>query len=1132
MTADSLLIEKDVAARRDALDVEQSFIVQAPAGSGKTELLIQRFLALLAIVDHPEEVLAITFTRKAAEEMRVRVLEALRRARDRIEVHTRHEKLTLSLADAVLHRDGDKDWQLLDSPSRMRIETVDAFGAGIARSLPLSSGLGGANTTVADAEMLTLYREAAAATLDYLATDADAGQMVARVLEHLDNNVGLYIAYLSRMLSSREQWLGITGSGIRSAADAEAARRQLEANIADIVQRHLSSTRALLPALAEQELPALLGYAGRNLVEAGKLEHRLAALADAGSLPGTDVGDRLAWQGVADLLLTQRGDWRKSVTVNDGFPPGNKEPKGALKGIIDGLQQVPGLQTYLARCRLLPEAHYADSQWDVLLALFQLLPMAVGELRRLFGERGVVDHNEVAIAAGRALGSSEEPGEVALMLDYQVRHLLVDEMQDTSIAQYDLLRKLTAGWQPDDGRTIFCVGDPMQSIYRFRDAEVGEFLVARERGIGSVHLEPLTLRQNFRSGETLVHWFNTVFLQVMPLRDDIAIGAISYAESAPTPDKRGQGECRVHALFDADPEQEAATTIEVIRHCLAQNDSDNVAVLVRSRTQLGDLLSQLRRAGIDYQAVEIERLTDVPEIIELIALTRALCHEGDRLAWLAMLRSPLVGMRWADIHALVRNDDRHTVPELYSDRERLATLSADGRQRLASFLERIEPFRQANRIVSLRERVEVAWHLLGGPTLLADADMLENAYRYLETIERISVAGTLPDVSELERRLDEERVSSLAGGSCRLQIMTMHKAKGLQFDHVVLPSLGRGTRGGSKEVLSWLNLPDREGSNEMIISPVGPRAALENDPLHRLIEETDKDKDRMELDRLLYVACTRARQSLHLVGSAGIAKSGDALKRPDSRSLLSRLWPAVEAEYERAFRQHPETPETGLKDEEDALVEPVLRRLDEGWTVPAVPAMPGDRATDRLIADEPPVDYYWVGSALRHAGTIVHRWLHRIGDGRLAVQAEDVSRLRPGSRRWAAALGVPPGEQEIVCDRVEDALRGILGDDRGRWILYGDGRAEMALSGVVDGRIESVVIDRVRVDADGIHWVIDYKTSTHEGGDLAGFLDQEAERYRPQLERYATIYGALTDAPVKTALYFPLLQAFREVEVG
>jgi len=1128
VTADSILLENDIAARQEALEVDRSFIVQAPAGSGKTELLIQRFLALLAAVDNPEEVLAITFTRKAAEEMRVRVIDALRRARDGVDVHTHHERRTLALAEAVLARDTRREWQLVASPGRMRIETVDAFGAGIARSLPLSSGLGGANATVADAEIDTIYREAAAATLDYLATDTKGAANVQRVLEHLDNNVGLYIAYLSRMLGSREQWLGITGSGIRTHADAAAARKQLEANIADVVQRHLASVLALLPPVALKELPLLLEYAGRNLVDEGKTGHRLASFAGDGGLPGTSADQRQRWHGIADLLLTQNGDWRKQVTIRDGFPPDNKALKAALTDIVDDMRKVHGMRSALESCRILPEPCYDDGQWEVLLALFELLPLAVAELRRLFGERGTTDHNEVAISAGRALGSADDPGEVALMLDYQVRHLLIDEMQDTSIAQYALLRKLTAGWTPGDGRTIFCVGDPMQSVYRFRDAEVGEFLVARERGIGSVQLEPLTLRQNFRSGGNLVHWFNTIFSQIMPLNDDIAIGAISYAESVPITEKDRQGECRVHALIDADAEQEAAATVDVIRQCLAQDDEGDVAVLVRSRTHLGALLPMLRRERIDYQAVEIERLTDVPEIIELIALTRALCHEGDRLAWLALLRSPLVGMQWMDIHALVRNDNRLTLFELESDPERTVALTEDGRRRLDEFLERIGPYRRVNRVRSLRERVELAWHALGGPALLADDEQLENAYRYLAAIDRISVAGTLVDVRELERRLDDERVSSTVSGGCRLQIMTMHKAKGLQFDHVVLPSLGRGTRGSTRDVLSWLTLPDAEGSNEMVISPVGPRAMLANDPLHRFIEATETDKNRMELDRLLYVACTRAKKSLHLVGSVGVVKGGEALKRPDVRSLLSRLWPAVEREYERAFGEFA-GPGDERKDGRKLFYDSVLQRISPGWEVPMAAPVPG-HVHDMTPADEDlDVSYDWVDAATRHAGSIIHRWLQRIVDGRVDIDNCDLADLKPISRRWAIEFGVPQNELDIVCKRTEDALRNMLEDDKGRWILDGGGHAELALTGQFDGRVESIVIDRIRIDDDGTHWVIDYKTGSREGGDVAEFIDQEVKRHRPQLARYAAIYKALVDAPVKTALYFPLHRQFAVV---
>ena len=593
MTADSILLEKDITARHDALDVGRSFIVQAPAGSGKTELLIQRYLALLAVVECPEEVLAITFTRKAAEEMRVRVIDALRKSRDGIEPATQHEKLTQTLANAVLTCDVRNDWQLIESPGRMRIDTVDAFSAGIARSLPLGSGLGGADTTIADAEILTIYREAAAATLDYLAVDNAAAGNVEQILVHLDNNVALYVAYLVQMLASREQWLDITGSGIRTSADGDAARRQLEANITDVVQRHLAAVLSLLAPVAAKDLPHLLEYAAYNLQKEGKTEHRLAGFAKDGGLPAAKIADQGRWLGIADLLLTRNGEWRKRVTKNDGFPVDNKEAKTELIEVITAMRNVPGLQTSLARCRLLPEPRYDDGQWKVLLALFELLPLAVAELRRIFGERGITDHNEVAISAARALGSSDDPGEIAMILDYQVQHLLVDEMQDTSIAQYDLLRKLTAGWSPNDGRTIFCVGDPMQSIYRFRDAEVGEFLIAREGGIGSVQLEALTLRQNFRSGENLVHWFNTVFSQIMPLRDDVRAGAISYTESTPTADKIGQGKCQVHPLFDADPEQEAMVTLDVIRECLAAGETDNVTVLVRSRAQVAALLPVL-----------------------------------------------------------------------------------------------------------------------------------------------------------------------------------------------------------------------------------------------------------------------------------------------------------------------------------------------------------------------------------------------------------------------------------------------------------------------------------------------------------------------------------------------------------
>ena len=107
-----------------------------------------------------------------------------------------------------------------------------------------------------------------------------------------------------------------------------------------------------------------------------------------------------------------------------------------------------------------------------------------------------------------------------------------------------------------------------------------------------------------------------------------------------------------------------------------------------------------------------------------------------------------------------------------------------------------------------------------------------------------------------------------------------------------------------------------------------------------------------------------------------------------------------------------------------------------------------------------------------------------------------------------------------------NALRATINDERGRWLIDGPGEAELALSGVYDGEVTSVILDRIRIDEQGVHWVVDYKTSTHEGGNLQSFLDAEVTRYTPQLQKYQQLYRAYSNADVRCALYFPLLQEF------
>ena len=1133
MTIDASLLAADESARHAALDISRSFIVQAPAGSGKTELLIQRFLHLLAIVDQPEEILAITFTRKAACEMQARILAALQDARAGVMAAAAHQQVTLEAARRVLGRDEQQGWGLIEAPQRLRIQTIDALNAAIARSLPLSSGLGAMTGVVADDAARTLYRAASAATLDWLVAGGGDGAAVEQLLVHLDNNTPLYVSHIARMLETRDQWLALTGTGQETQFDEAAVRGRLEAMIADQVVGHLRQLSRLLP---DEFTPALLRlgrYAAASLEREYGPGHVLEALSARRQLPGASLSELDVWRALAELLLTRDGDWRRTVNRTIGLPPDDEGEKEEMLGMLELLAGHAELAQALHEVRRLPAPRYPDAQWKVLLALLRVLPLAVAELRRMFAEQRVTDYIEVALAARAALGEMEAPGDIALLLDYGIRHLLIDEMQDTSIAQYELIEKLVAGWQPQDGRTLFCVGDPMQSIYRFRNAEVGEFLLAREHGVGDVPLESLVLRRNFRSGEYLVRWFNEVFAKIFPPEDDIGAGAIAYAESVPVESRMGQGDVRIYPVFGADPNGEAAQALDVVRKCLAADSDGSVALLVRSRTQLPPLLRKLRAAGIDYQAVDIDRLADLPEIIDLLALTRALCHLDDRIAWLGLLRGPWIGLTWTDLHALVINDRRSTVWELLHDPRRLSSLSDDGAVRVAALKQVLAPHLEGHGTRSLQEAVECSWYRLGGPFMLGDAGQVENACRFFDVLARLESAGTLSDVAELENRLDQEHIGTRAAANVRLQIMTMHKAKGLQFEHVILYGLGRRASAGSKSLLGWLNVPDGRGGRDFLISAVGARTDAESDRLHGLIESRLRERDRLEQDRLLYVACTRARRSLHLVGHVDVTADGENLREPQAGSLLQRIWVPMQPAFDSAFRRGvAAAPAPGRRRGSPVLANPVLRRIPVLRPVPELPPAPRRPGRPADVDERkmgPTVDYYWAGSTARHAGSVVHRCLQRLSDGRLAAAAIPGGAVVTLTARWAGVLGVPPDAIASVAARAQAALDLVLRDETGRWLVFGPGHAELPITGVHEGRIESVVIDRVRIDDDGVHWIVDYKTGTHEGGDLERFLAQELERYRPQLGRYAALYRDFVNVPVRAALYFPLLRRFVEM---
>jgi len=1126
----------DASARERAVSHAGSVLVQAPAGSGKTSLLTQRYLRLLAEVDAPECILALTFTRRAAEEMRERVGQALHAAaRDRCPVgmHPRTWELGVAAASRM-HQSGiDLDAH----PARLRIETIDAFNAWLAAQLPIGAGTGAPLRTLEDAR--ETYAEAARRALSYDEADAFGGA-VERVLGAADLRWPRLVERIVDMLGSRDRWLPLLVGGLRAASDVDAAalehvRAEFDADLRYLVERGLAAAHA---ALGPERTAALARLATAAAQRLEPTNPALAAWRDASASLGGSADDLGRWRQLADFVLTRDGKVRSRVTKTQGFPVGCAD-KPAMTDLLTELAREERVVALLIAVRCLPEPEYGDADWAGVRDVAQVLLLATIELEHVFREQGAVDFTAVAMAARRALGSPTQPTDLALRLDYRLRHVLIDEFQDTSAPQVALLRVVTAGWQAGDGRSMFCVGDPMQSIYRFRQAEVRAFLELAERGIGDLRFDVQRLTSNFRTAPPVLGWINRVFASILPQRDDRDRGAIAFRPSVAARTLDPELAADVMLAPFTTRAAEAAAVAALVAEAIAAHPDWHVAILVRAKAHARDIAQALRARGIAFGAVDIEPLGEQAIVRDLGVLARALLHWGDRTAWLAMLRAPWVGLTLADLLELARG--ANLVWDALADAAVLARLSDEGRGRCLRVRSVLEAAQGVRTQTSFTRWLERTWLALGGPACAsrtADLEHARSAFRRIRELERRGLPDPV-DFADAFANLFARDASPSA-----VEIMTIHKAKGLEFDLVILPALDRAIPARSDEIL--LAMPFARADRDGMVMAARPPVGGETDGLFEFLRGEAKQAAELEAERLLYVACTRAKHRLVLSAVVAASASGDgdgdgdhddAGERrpwsPRAGSLLRLLWPLVSAAFGAPAGAEDEPPD-------DAAPGVPLRRVPAQWS----PSLP----PTRIALVEAPVDidtrastpvFDWAGETARQVGSLVHaelQTLQLVGadqpDAPTSAPTGDAVD-EPRLCRWLALRGVPAERLAEASARVVAALAAVQSDPRARWILdaaHRDQSRELALSGVVDGEIERVVFDRSFVAADGIRWVIDYKTSQHMGGGIDDFLDREVERYRAQMQRYAVFARRLGPEPVRVGLYFPLMRAWREWE--
>ena len=1101
----------DASQRAAALDTAVSFCVSAPAGSGKTELLIQRYLALLPRVQKPEQILAITFTRKAAAEMRQRIVGALIAARDQQPCASEHEATTRALSSAVLAHDEKLNWQLLDNVVRMNVKTIDSFCASLTRQMPVLSSFGGQASVTDDAG--ELYVEAVQSLFTELDSARAESSDLQALLLHFDNNWDRLQELLVAMLARRDQWRDYVGVH-RSPDESEAYLRQV---VDLLVTDSLQSLWRLLQPYAD----ALLGMLQYQASNSDK------PAPDA--FPAPRPGDLAGWRQLAAMLLTAGGTWRLKIDKSMGFPAAKgiaNEQREQMAQLIAQLREIEGLEVSLNEIAFLPEIGEENPAWQLVLHLSRVLPLLAAKLLLVFQRHGLVDHSQVAMSALTALGDDEQPTDLALRLDYTIDHVLVDEFQDTAISQFELVRRLTRGWlehneaQPANPRTLMIVGDGMQSIYGFRDANVSLFLKARDEGFNGLPLRFLQLSCNFRSRGGVVDWINNTFEQAFPRHDDMGRGRVAFTRAESVKPADGSVPVSMHAFRgDSADLAEAAFICDQVAGALVLPECQSIAVLGRTRNQLRPLLAALRERGIAYAAQDIDSLADAPVIVDLMILCRALANRYDRLAWLALLRAPWCGLLLNDLLVVARwgEDSKYSVVADVLQEPALAdSLSPDGSERLqfmAGAMAWAERYRDR---LALRVWIEQLWLRLAGPMIPVSSVALADAEQFFQLLEHADREGQGLNVSWLAHQVD--RLYAHPGAvDATVQVMTLHKAKGLEFDWVIVPDLARTPRSDSRNLLLWDEHTRESGEREFLLAADDHSA--DGDPsLYNYLRAERKRKSLLENTRLLYVGATRAVQHLVLTARPSYDERKQTFKKPGNTTLLASIW----STFEGAMTEHDSaaTISAQAQDGSSGNSAPLLQRLRSPSAASPISVPVQDTTAPSNIPDGS------LNRVDRHVGTAVHRLLEALAmSQQLPVDCGETEKTL--CLFTLRQLGLSGELLARATERVLQAVDATLADERyGRWLLASDhpgAACELPLTRVDDaGRFSNLVVDRTFIDAgSGVRWVVDYKTSQPgEGEALADFLAREEAAYRGQLASYGTAISALGEEPVTIALYF------------
>ena len=1119
---------QDQEARDLALNPRGSFHLEAPAGSGKTAVLLARFLTLLSQVkDSPREILTLTFTRKAAGEFRERAMQYFWSQPEPGPILPPHERQLYELASQAFWHLDKKNLvhQYLRVPERLPINTFHGFCAQLLKAAPHEAGVPlEFQLLEGDREAEWLKQEA----LEELRRRLNARpqqdpvrQALVRRLVRLNNNWSRLAGELRDLLSRRDTLKDflLLARGSMAAGDYAA-----------LMEKHLSQAAAhilkpLAAGLAETELgrrwPQFLAAVQENGTPPD------AALPE--NPPKASAQDLSAWQTLAEVLLTKAGSLRKK------WPGGLAG--GDWPGILGELPQ--GFLARLKESRTMPRELFTAREVGALQDLIMLLSAAWEVYYELCRQRRVLDFIAVEEGAIRLL-NVESPGDLLLRLDWRIRHVLVDEFQDTSDNQMELLCRLLSGWTAGDGRTLTVVGDPKQSIYGWRQARLHLFLESREgltcEGRKTLPLTPLSLTTNFRATPALITWVNRVVGGTV-MSDSRLAGGLKFEEANPAPDREG-GQAPWLALFAHEDRDEArGREARWLAHRIGEAKKDlpggkHLALLLFARTHLAAYLSALQEAGLVPRVREGLKLTDSRVVQHLHNLARALVRPQDDVAWAATLTGP-----WAE-------------PDL-------AVLAGCARAPGTVWPQKLEAFAVSSSspaaAVHLAQMLLAAWERVGREPLAATLErFLEAGGAWMKIAAWEGALGVasartyLKLLAESEAGLAETtflKADFALEGTYQppdpraedspVEVLTVHGAKGLEFHTVFLPYLDWQPLKMEGNVPAPFLLEEIPGTRAHVLGLAPAAWQTAKDSSYRLVSDLKKERVLAEARRVFYVAVTRAQAQLFLSGVLPTRQGSWAPLPPDCPlfwlwqhyrpgELLRgdvQLWPDPPLRVEtlsepgRLYQSEVEAKQPPLPWEFTPEQPPYSLSFPSqaaaaGWQedLPAPAAgSAGDLDMDNLAA--------------RARGEVTHRLL----------QSKALGDTLPGEPGVAAALVGLGVSREVAQDLAPEILAEVMACLKDPFLAALLTPESAVSEWGLEDQPASGVIRRGRLDLlafDGESWwLVDFKSSRPPLGESWDeFILKEQEKYRPQLLAYrdmtARVKGISSPETIRLALYF------------